>query len=179
VPAFQFRFALCCFGLLFQFAFVGQKVRERTRIGSQRTFSLMRGRSLLKQDLSGVADTSSLGNTIRKQAQFGFAGSFPRHPVVADCASLPHGFSQSVRVLCLPHQKILEDQIPFAAGEWSAATMALYLAVNRFGSRFDFDHAIEARCRSGNETRMACPQPRYAPNISFSVIGTSLPSPLK
>jgi hypothetical protein len=30
MPAFQFRFGLCCFGLLFQFALVGQKVRERT-----------------------------------------------------------------------------------------------------------------------------------------------------
>ena len=72
MPAFQFRFALCCFGLLFQFALVGQKVRERTRIGSQRTFSLMRGRSchakLLKQDLLGMDDTSSLGDTICKQA---------------------------------------------------------------------------------------------------------------
>jgi hypothetical protein len=48
-----------------------------------------------------------------------------------------------VSTLWLPHQKILEDQIPFAAVEWSAATTALYLAVNRFGSRFDFDHAIE------------------------------------
>ena len=61
----------------------------------------------------------------------------------ADCASLPHGFYRSVSTLWLPHQKILEDQIPFAAVEWSAATTALYLAVNRFGSRFDFDHAIE------------------------------------
>jgi hypothetical protein len=147
VPAFQFRFALCCFGLLFQFAFVGQKVRERTRIGSQRTFSLMRGRSgnakLLKQDLLGVDDASSLGDTIRKLGQLGSAGSLPRHPVAADCASLPHGFYRSVSTLWLPHQKILDDQIPFAAVERSAATTALYLAVNRFGSRFDFDHAIE------------------------------------
>jgi hypothetical protein len=43
----------------------------------------------------------------------------------------------------LPHQKILENQIPFAAGEWIAATTALYRAINRFGSWFDSDDLIE------------------------------------
>jgi hypothetical protein len=147
VTAFQFRFALCCFGLLFQFALVGQKVRERTRIGSQRTFSLMRGRScnaqLLKKDLLRMDDTSSLGDTIRKQANLGLRDLFHDIQSLPIARRSPHGFYQSVSTLWLPHQKILEDQIPFAAVEWSAATMALYLSVNRFGSRFDFDHAIE------------------------------------
>jgi hypothetical protein len=61
--------------------------------------------------------------------------------------SLPRRFPQSVSALWLPHQKILEDQIPFAAGEWSAATTALYLAINGVGSGFDFDHAI--KCVAG------------------------------
>jgi hypothetical protein len=52
-------------------------------------------------------------------------------------ASLP------VSAVCFPHQKIFEDRIPFAAGEWRAATTALDLAVNRVKSGFDFDHAIE------------------------------------
>jgi hypothetical protein len=152
---------------------------------SQRTFSLMRGRScnakLLKQDLLRMDDTSSLGDTIRKQGQFGSVGSFPRHPVVADCASLPHGFSQSVCMLCLPHQKILEDQIPFAAVEWSAATTALYLAVNRFGSRFYYNHAIERVAGRAME-RGWLVRSHDTPTtlvFSFSVIGTSVPSPLK
>ena len=43
-----------------------------------------------------------------------------------------------------PRQKMLEDRIPFAAGEWPATTTALeLLAVNRVESGFDFDHAIE------------------------------------
>jgi hypothetical protein len=45
--------------------------------------------------------------------------------------------------LWLLHHKILEDQIPFAAGEWRATTTALDLAINRVGSGFDFDDAIE------------------------------------
>jgi hypothetical protein len=186
MPAFQFRFALCCFGLLFQFALVVQKVRERTRTGSQRTFSLMRGRScnakLLKQDLLRMNDTSSLGDTIRKQGQFGSAGSFPRHPVAADCASLPHGFYRSVSTLWLPHQKILEDQIPSAAVEWSAATTALYLAVNRFGSRFDFDHAIERVAVRAMErgwpvrsrTSLSAPSPTPAQRTSHRVPPASI-----
>ena len=52
-------------------------------------------------------------------------------------ASLP------VSAFRFPHQKILEDRIPFAAGEWRATTTALDLAVNRVKSGFDFDHAIE------------------------------------
>ena len=51
--------------------------------------------------------------------------------------------SLPVGAVRLPHQKILEDQNSFAAGERSAATTACYLAFNRFGSGFDFDHAIE------------------------------------
>jgi hypothetical protein len=54
-----------------------------------------------------------------------------------------NSFSQCVRMRWLPHQKILENQIPFAAGKWIAATTALYRAVNRFGSRFDSDDLIE------------------------------------
>ena len=30
-------------------------------------------------------------------------------------------------------RRYLEDQIPFAASQWSAATMAVYLAINRVG----------------------------------------------
>jgi hypothetical protein len=41
------------------------------------------------------------------------------------------------------HQKILEDEIPFAAGQWRAAIPARYLEINRVGSYFDFDDAIE------------------------------------
>jgi hypothetical protein len=43
----------------------------------------------------------------------------------------------------LLNQKILEDQIPFAASQWSTATTARYLAINRFWSGFDFDDAIQ------------------------------------
>ena len=50
-------------------------------------------------------------------------------------------------MLCLPHQKILEDQIPLAARQWSAATTALYLAINCIGSGLDFDDAI--KCVAG------------------------------
>ena len=46
-----------------------------------------------------------------------------------------------VTTLRLAHQKILENKIPFAAGEWSTATAALYFSINRVG--FDFGHAIE------------------------------------
>jgi hypothetical protein len=42
-----------------------------------------------------------------------------------------------------PHQKILEDQIAFAAYESSAATTAFYFAIDRFGPGFDLNHAIE------------------------------------
>ena len=58
-------------------------------------------------------------------------------------AFLPHGVSLLVTTLSIAHQKILENQIPFAAGEWSTATAALYFSINRVGSGFDFDHAIE------------------------------------
>ena len=60
-------------------------------------------------------------------------------PLVAVNALL----SQSERMPWLPHQKILENQIPFAAREWIAATTALYRAINRFGSWFDSDDLIE------------------------------------
>ena len=56
---------------------------------------------------------------------------------------LPHGVSLPVTTLRLAHQKILENQIPFEAGEWSTATAALYFSLNRVGSGFHFDHAIE------------------------------------
>jgi len=46
-------------------------------------------------------------------------------------------------MLWLTHQKILGDQISFAASQWRAAIPALYLAINRFGSGFDFDDSIE------------------------------------
>jgi len=46
-------------------------------------------------------------------------------------------------MLCLTHQKILKDQIPFTAGQWRAAIPALYLAINRFGSGFDFNDSID------------------------------------
>jgi hypothetical protein len=69
------------------------------------------------------------------------------HAVATACGSSPHSFSQSVSMLCLPHQKILEDQIPLAARQWSAATTALYLAINCIGSGFDFDDAI--KCVAG------------------------------
>jgi hypothetical protein len=59
------------------------------------------------------------------------------------CALLPLGFSQPLRTLWLPHHKILEDRIPFAADEWSAAVAAPYLAINCVDSGFDFDQAIE------------------------------------
>jgi hypothetical protein len=42
-----------------------------------------------------------------------------------------------------PHQKILQDKIAFAAHESSAATTALYFAINRFRSGFDLNHAVE------------------------------------
>ena len=46
-------------------------------------------------------------------------------------------------MLWLPHQKILENQIPFAASKWIAAITALYRAINRFRSWFDCDDLIE------------------------------------
>jgi hypothetical protein len=61
------------------------------------------------------------------------------------CVLAARGFlaGDPVTTLPLAHQKILENQIPFAAGEWSTATAAFYFLINRVGSGFDFDHAIE------------------------------------
>jgi hypothetical protein len=51
--------------------------------------------------------------------------------------------SVPVSAVGLPHQKILENQIPFAAGEWRATITALDLAINSFWAGFDFDYAIK------------------------------------
>jgi hypothetical protein len=61
------------------------------------------------------------------------------------CVLAARGFLAGGPVATLPlaHQKILENQIPFAAGEWSTVTAAFYFSINLVGSGFDFDHAIE------------------------------------
>jgi hypothetical protein len=98
-----------------------------------------------------------------------FSSACGRHRV---CVS-PHSFSQSVSMLCLPHQKILEDQIPFAARQWSAATTALYLAINRIGSGFDFHDTI--KCVAGRAMERGWLRSHDTPpTLSFSVIRINL-----
>ena len=82
--------------------------------------------------------------------------------------------SLPVSAIRFPHQKILENQIPFAAGEWRATTTALDLAINRVRAGFDFDDAIKRVAGRAMERRWLLRSHDTPPTHLLLLVGINL-----
>jgi hypothetical protein len=137
VPAFEFRFALFRLGLFFQFTVVSQKVHEGTGIGSKSTLSLTMGAPATRA-FQELLRYDPPGGPIWVLVAFSLACG--RHRLWVLTA---HGFSACECGPPSAPEKYLSTNLPLRLASGALQLRQFISRFDRFGSGFDFDHAIE------------------------------------